>query len=78
MKKIFENRIFILSLIAILISVFLFLAFFVYIIALSDIVDISRNKIDFILLFKDFVFFILWLSLIPYVILKLCKKLTKR
>lgn len=78
MKKIFENRIFIISLIAILVSVFVFLAFFVYIIALSDVIDISRNKIDFILLLKDFIFFILWLCLIPFIILKLCKKLIKR
>jgi hypothetical protein len=48
MKKLFENRIFMLLLTSILISVFLFLSFFVFIIAKSDIIDINRNRMDFI------------------------------
>lgn len=68
MKKLFENRIFMLSLISILISVFLFLSFFVFIIAKSDIIDINRNRMDFILLIKDLVFFIFWLCFIPLII----------
>lgn len=69
MKKLLENRIFMLLLTSTLISVFLFLSFFVFIIAKSDIIDINRNRMDFILLIKDSVFFIFWLCFIPLIIL---------
>jgi len=69
MKKLLENRIFMLLLIFILISIFLFLSFFVFIIAKSDLIDINGNRMGFVLLIKDSVFFIFWLCFIPLIIL---------
>lgn len=67
MKKLFENRSFMFLLTFLLISIFLFLSFFVFIIAKSDIIDISRNRVDLMLLIKDSVFFIFWLCFIPFI-----------
>ena len=76
MKKLFENRIFMLSLTVILISAFLFLSFFAYIIIIGDINYLSRFRMTFSLLVKDFIFFIFWLCFIPLIIL--CIKKFKR
>ncbi|MDA3802317.1 MAG: hypothetical protein PF488_00230 [Patescibacteria group bacterium] len=58
------------------IFLFLFLSFFVFIIIRSNIIDIGNQRIDYFLLFKDLIFVILWLLLIP-LILKLFKKSNK-
>lgn len=67
MKKLLENRSFMFLLTFLSISIFLFLSFFVFIIAKSDIIDINGNRMDFILLIKDSVFFIFWLCFIPFI-----------
>jgi len=67
MKKLLENRSFMFLLTFLSISIFLFLSFFVFIIAKSDIIDINGNRMNFILLIKDSVFFIFWLCFIPFI-----------
>lgn len=54
-----------LMLFGLLLFIFIFLSFFVYIIIKSDFLDIKSGRLDYFLFFKDFIFVIFWLSLIP-------------
>lgn len=57
------------SMVAGLVSfIFIFLSFFAYIIVKSDILDMKSGRLDNLLLFKDFIFIVLWLLLIPLII----------
>lgn len=68
------NKIAFLVLTGLTIFVFLFLSFFVFLVIRSNVIDIGNQRIDYFLFFKDLIFVILWLLLIP-LILKLFKKL---
>ena len=68
MKNLLKNRNFMFLLTLAFVGIFLFLSFFVFIIVKSDIVDINRNRMDFLLLIKDSVLFIFWLCFVPIII----------